>query len=178
MPFFYSDSTATTASTTCTAWVTVSTVSTSTSTYDYGQMANAMAMRHYTQAYNSMANTYYQASYPRAEQAAVVRSHPKAAQERAWALLLEHLTPPQRETFDKNKWFVVEGGKSGKKYRIEANDDLIANIAVMDGTVIQHRLCGHCDIRKVPLGDHLLAQKLMLESAEDEFLRVANRHAA
>jgi hypothetical protein len=176
MPFF-GGTTATTVTSNPT-WVTV-TASTSTTMYDNGQAYNAMRAFRSTQAYNSMAtNPYFQYHDPRPQQAAIVRGHPKEARDRAQALLLEHLSPAQRETFDKNKWFVVEGGKSGKKYRIEANDDLVANIAVMDGTMIRHRLCGHCDIRRVPLADHLLAQKIMLESEEDEFLRVANRHAA
>jgi hypothetical protein len=56
---------------------------------------------------------------------------------------------------------------------------LIANIVVLafGGDSAVYRLCGHCH-RSLPMGDQLLAQKLMLEYDEDEFLKIANRHAA
>lgn len=97
---------------------------------------------------------------------------------KAKELLLEHLTPTQKETFNKNKWFVVEGGKSKQQYRIRAEYHTI-NIEVMDGKKVSHKLCAHVHgSAGVPLHDHILAQKIMLESAEDDFLKIANRHAA
>lgn len=111
-------------------------------------------------------------------QAAILKAHAPDAQERAQELLLAHLTPEQRSTFKKNGWFVVVGGRSGKRYRIAANDNLAANIYVLDGEAVSHRLCAHCDLKTVPLADHLLAQKITLETAEDEFLSRANLHAA
>jgi hypothetical protein len=115
---------------------------------------------------------------PHARQAAVTQSHAEAAKKRALELLIEHLSPEQKKTFEEKKWFVVEGGRSKTQYRIRAQDHLIANIDVMEAGRTKHKLCGHCDIRKVPLGDQLLAQKMMLEFSEDDFLKVANRHAA
>ena len=102
----------------------------------------------------------------------------RAAAERANDLLLAHLSPEQRATFDRNKWFVVEGGSSKRKYRIRHNGgSLVANIDVLDGDRVVHRLCAHIDPRvRTPHSDSLLAQKVMLELAEDEFLRLANRH--
>jgi hypothetical protein len=108
-------------------------------------------------------------------------AHPKPAQDRARELLLSHLTLEQRETFEHNKWFVVKGGKSGKLYRIRDGGHVVANIEVMRAVGyndVDHRLCAHCDASKYPLGDHFLAQKLMLEFDEEAFLRIANRHAA
>lgn len=102
----------------------------------------------------------------------------RVAKERARELLLEHLTPSQRETFDANGWFIVEGGKSKTKYRIRAREDMVANVDVMKGEQTSHRLCAHVRVGTVPLGDQLLAQKVMIELAEDDFLRTANRHAA
>lgn len=100
------------------------------------------------------------------------------AKERAKGLLLGHLTASQKETFEKNKWFVVEGGKSKQQYRIRAESHTI-NIDVMDGKKVKHKLCAHLRYDSgAPLHDHILAQKLMLESAEDDFLKIANRHAA
>lgn len=95
---------------------------------------------------------------------------------KAKELLLEHLTPAQKETFNKNKWFVVEGGRSKQQYRIMAERCSI-NIEVMDGKKVSHKLCAHLG-HDIPLHDHILAQKIMLESAEDDFLKIANRHAA
>lgn len=113
----------------------------------------------------------------RARQAIMFEGHAEAASALADGLLMEHLTPEQRECFKQNKWFVVEGGKSKQKYRICAKDNLIANVDVLEGDSIRHRLCAHADPKAMPLGDHLLAQKMMIEFAEDNFLRVANRHA-
>jgi hypothetical protein len=74
---------------------------------------------------------------------------------------------------------VVKGGKSGKLYRIRDGGHVVANIeALHDAENVSHRLCAHCDASKYPLGDHFLAQKLMLELDEEAFLRIANRHAA
>jgi len=106
------------------------------------------------------------------------RARRAGAADRARGLLLEHLTPEQRETFEQNNWFVVEGGRSKTKYRIRGGT-FAGNVDVLrkDGK-INHRLCAHIDASKVPLGDQLLAQKIMLELAEDDFIRIANRHAA
>jgi hypothetical protein len=100
----------------------------------------------------------------------------EAARARAHALLLSHLTPAQRQTFETNKWFVVEGGRSKTRYRVRSHA-CAGNIELLDGERVTHRLCGHCD-HTIPLGDQLLAQKLMLELDEDEFLKLANRRAA
>lgn len=106
-------------------------------------------------------------------------AHPPAAKRRAARLLLENLDAEQRECLRRHGFFVVIGGTTGKRYRIRKGAALVANIDVLAANDnVEHRLCGHCDPKVVPLGDHLLAQKIMLECAEDEFLRIANRHAA
>jgi len=111
------------------------------------------------------------------EAARLATAAKQTAQQRAEALLLSHLTAEQAGTFRDNKWFVVEGGKSKRKYRVRTNGELVANIDVMDGDRVAHRLCGHINhTAGVPTNDHFLAQKVMLELAEDEFLRLANRH--
>lgn len=103
----------------------------------------------------------------------------EAAKLRARELLFEYLTPQQRETFDHNGWFVVQGGKSKTQYRIRAVESMVANVDVLlHGGRVKHRLCAHIRVGTVPLGDQLLAQKVMIELAEDDFLRVANRHHA
>jgi hypothetical protein len=110
--------------------------------------------------------------------ATAIQAHTDGAKQRALDLLLEHLTPAQRETFHKNSWFIVEG-RSMRQYRIHARGSLVANVDVLDSKMKTiHRLCAHCDLHTIPLGDQLLAQKLMLEFDEDAFLQIANRHAA
>lgn len=113
--------------------------------------------------------------------AAEMARHSENVQQRARELLLRNLTQEQRDSFNEHKFFVVEG-RSGDRYRIEDRGHMVGNVAVLSrhiirGEVVKHRLCGHCD-RSIPLADQLLAQKLMIEGAEDEFLRIANRHAA
>lgn len=101
----------------------------------------------------------------------------KAANERAGEFLSQHLSPSQRETFLKNGWFIVEGGKSKTRYRIRGNT-LMANVDVLDNKdKVTHRLCAHPRLEACPVADHLLAQKMTLEFDEDSFLRTANRHA-
>lgn len=95
------------------------------------------------------------------------------AMTRARELLLEHLTPEQRRMFEKENWFIVEGGKSKTKYRIRGGA-VAGNIDVIRNDAVSHRLCCHCD-SSIPSHDQHLAQKLMLEHAEDDFLRIANR---
>jgi len=103
-------------------------------------------------------------------------AQPQDARSRAKELLMSHLTPEQQRTFKDNGWFIVEGGKSKTKYRIRC-DHSTANIYALKGDQTTHRLCAHC-LPHIPLADHLLAQKVMLEMAEETFLRLANRHAA
>jgi hypothetical protein len=101
----------------------------------------------------------------------------KAASDRARELLLSKLSPEQRESFTKNKWFIVEGGLTKTKYRIRSST-YAGNIDVLDvANNVAYRLCVHCS-STIPLEDHLLAQKIMLELAEDDIVRLANRHAA
>lgn len=103
----------------------------------------------------------------------------QAAKDRARELLLEHLTPAQRDTLIRNGWFIVEGGRTRTKYRIHGNGGVAGNIDVLDRRDrITHRLCCHARDSNIPPSDHHLSQKIMLELAEDDFLRMANRHAA
>lgn len=110
----------------------------------------------------------------------------RLAQERAAALgrsrelLLAHLTAEQRKSFNGKRFFIVEGGRSKQAYRIRDCGSYSANVDVLEGKPgkVTHRLCCHLSDSRVPLYDHLLAQKVWIESDEDAFLRQANRHAA
>jgi hypothetical protein len=94
----------------------------------------------------------------------------EAAKQKAHELLLAHLSPEQRHTLEENEWFIVEGGKTKQKYKINGKS-YAGNIEVVGQG---QKLCCHAD-RHIPHGDQLLAQKVMLELAEDDFLRIANR---
>ena len=179
MPYYWTSNTttsctSTTNSTAYISWVeTSSAVTTATTTTTSGSCLTPYAIERDAQwrAYRN-----YEAEQERQE--TIISRHWIEARKRADELLLSQLTSEQRETFKRNKWFVVEGGKSKQRYRIRAVDHLVANIDVLDGERVQHRLCAHADLAAIPLGDQLLAQKMMIEAAEDDFLRVANRHAA
>lgn len=108
------------------------------------------------------------------EQAAEERKKREAAEARAKTLLEENLALKERERLRKDGHFIVHG-RSGCRYRIRKGHS--GNIDVIDKNgIITHRLCAH-PAEYVPDHDTMLTQKLMLESDESEFLRIANRHA-
>ncbi len=98
----------------------------------------------------------------------------KSAPDRAEKLLIGYLSAEQRATYTRYGWFVVRG-ESGRRYSIWKKDALYCNVCELGnyGQTVA-RLCAHPAI-KVPMGDHLLTQKLMLEHHEAEFRRVAFR---
>ena len=107
---------------------------------------------------------------------AAERSARAAAIDRAQELLLEHLSPAQREAVKAKRFFIVEGGKSRHKYRIWTDRGVHGNIERIDAR--GHALDSYCvqlSDKVCPDGDHFLAQKLMLELAEDHILKIANR---
>ncbi len=95
--------------------------------------------------------------------------------ERSKQLLLSHLTPAQQKTFTEKGWFVVEGGKSKTKYKINTNA-FAGNVDILseDGKRRTGSMCCHASSDAIAHFDHHLAQKLMLEGAEDDFRRIAN----
>jgi hypothetical protein len=98
------------------------------------------------------------------------------ANECAKQILLDHLTPQQRETVEKNGWFTIQGGETGKLYRVGTRG-FAGNVEELDadGKPVA-RLCCHLS-DALPHHDHHLAQKLMLEWEEQTFLELANRTA-
>jgi hypothetical protein len=104
----------------------------------------------------------------------IVATVDRAAALRARELLFAHLTPAQHAELERRHGFTVRGS-SGRCYRIGFGT--VANIEVLDEAGgVEYRLCA-CP-KQVPVWGVMLAQKLMLESREAEFLRVAVRHAA
>lgn len=92
---------------------------------------------------------------------------------RARALLLDVLTDEQREEFVATERFRVRGSKGGV-YEVRCNSGVSGNVRGrphMGGR--ERSYCIH-PTNGVPRHDTYLAQKLLLEHDEDEFLRVAN----
>lgn len=86
---------------------------------------------------------------------------------KAKELLLSCLTKQQKKQYEKHNWFIVRGSETGLVYRINRKSQI--NVDLMDGDVVVKRLCTVPD-EYVPIEDHLLAQKLMLETDEMDFL--------
>lgn len=94
------------------------------------------------------------------------------AKAKARQLLLGILSAKQRAEFEQHGWFLIHS----LHYRYRIREGRSANIDVIDKEgKISHRLCAH-PYDSVPDYDTMVAQKLMLENAEDEFVRIANRH--
>lgn len=99
------------------------------------------------------------------------RSH-KAVRQRSRALLLSCLDDSQRREFERTRGFTIRG-QSGQRYCIAFGT--VANIGVLNerGELL-YRLCA--GPTGVPVLAAMLAQKLMLETHEAEFLAIAVRH--
>lgn len=94
-----------------------------------------------------------------------------AAIEKARQLLLEQLDEPNRERLHRERQIHV-WSKSGKTFKIKCGRQ--HNIFELDSQGKEIReYCIH--IRDaVPNFDNMLAQKLMIENREDDFLKIAN----
>lgn len=96
---------------------------------------------------------------------------------KAKELFLIHLNKSQRESFLESLSFVVVTNKN-HKYRIDART-YIMNIYRIDGFfIIKRQFCISLDPSEnhfFPYFDHILAQKILLETNEAHFLKIANR---
>jgi len=88
---------------------------------------------------------------------------------KADALLHEFLDAMQRDQVVKDSAFIVEA-KSGRRYQVKRN----SRVAELDehGKIVAYHCIHPRDY--FPAGDVMLAQKLMLDTDESEFLRIAN----
>jgi hypothetical protein len=93
----------------------------------------------------------------------------RRAHERSLNLLERCLTPAQRAQFAHSEAFEVRG-ESGQRYRIIYGKNVNIEVLGSSGMVVR-RLCG--GPVDVPTPAVMLAQKLMLETQEAEFLRIA-----
>ena len=97
------------------------------------------------------------------------------AKNRARRLLFSMLSPMQQKQLDeKNHFDLTVHGQDGSQrvYRIEYGYQGNVKLLVPDGQPVR-RYCIHADSR-LPYEDQMLAQKLLLEANEQDFLRIAN----
>lgn len=95
----------------------------------------------------------------------------RRARERSRQLLLRCLNAAQRSEFERTRAFTVRG-KSGQKYRITYGMTANVEVVLPSGGVCRRLCAGPVD---VPVHALMLAQKLMLETQEAEFVRIASR---
>lgn len=101
----------------------------------------------------------------------VQRLRARVADRRAVALLNEVLDDEQRASWADHQRFRVTAG-SGRIYEI--TNGFVGNIyRLNDEGERETSYCIHGS-GPLPVADHVLAQKLLLEANEDEFLRIAN----
>lgn len=101
---------------------------------------------------------------------AALRKMREEAEEKAEALLLANLTPEQRDELKRLHHFHLIVGD--KRYRIRRGRTRNIELVDVGGKVLK-TLCAH-PRELVPTADTMLAQKLMLQHAEEEFLKLAN----
>jgi len=97
------------------------------------------------------------------------------AKSRARKLLLSMLNPMQQKQLDEKNYFdltVFSKDGSQRVYRIEHGYAGNVKLLGADGQPVK-RYCIHADSR-LPNEDQMLAQKLLLEANEEDFLRIAN----
>lgn len=94
------------------------------------------------------------------------------ADKRAQGLLVECLSPAQKEEFNYRRSFTVVS-KSKRTYRIE----FVRNYNVRLLNAHHQSIAAYCagPLEDVPIADMMLSQKLMLENDEERFLRIANK---
>src|SRR6476620_6849501 len=95
------------------------------------------------------------------------------AQSKAIQLLKQHLTPEQREQYEKRNYFYVSGGNSGRVYRIRHGTQM--NVEQLDQNGKRIRVLCFMPEGGLPVGDVMLAQKIALELYEKEALRIAHK---
>jgi hypothetical protein len=95
------------------------------------------------------------------------------AQSQAMRLLKEHLTPEQREQYEKHDYFYVTGSNSRRLYRIRHGVQM--NVEQLDQSGKRIRLLCFMPEGGLAAGDIMLAQKIALELYEKEALRIAHK---
>jgi hypothetical protein len=96
----------------------------------------------------------------------------RKAELRAYTLLERWLSPEQIAQLEHRGHFEVRGSHSGRCYRIRPERNM--NIDELDGEGSRIAVWCFGPAGNLPLGDHMLAQKIALETDEQAALAVAN----
>ena len=96
----------------------------------------------------------------------------EVAEERAIALLKDHLSTEQRSQYEQHRYFDVIGGATGRKYRIRQGTQGNVHLLDISGRWIAS-LC-FAPRGRLPVGDVMLAQAIALQLFEYDALNVAN----
>lgn len=97
-----------------------------------------------------------------------------AASVKARSLLLDNLDEVQRKQFDLGQTFEVHSKDGKRRYHVRYGT--AGNVFLLDKNgKPTKRFCIHPGDGRIPIEDVMLVQKLMIEGAEDEFVRVANK---
>ena len=95
----------------------------------------------------------------------------KRAERRGDQLLINNLSPAQREQYGRLGYFEVIGCDTGTRYRIRYGYQL--NVEQLDRNGRRLRTLCFLPVGGVPVGDVMLAQKIALEVFESEAIEVA-----
>ncbi len=86
------------------------------------------------------------------------------------------MTEQQLAQYEKDRYFEVLTTRDGKVRRYRIEKGWAGNVFLIDEKGKKaEKFCIHPMKEEIPVCDSLLAQKLLLESDEGEFLRIANR---
>jgi hypothetical protein len=97
-----------------------------------------------------------------------------AAEQKAFTLLKEWLSPAQLARFESYGHFEVIGSRTGKRYRIRYNR--VVNIDELDERGAQVATWCFGPEGNLPRGDIMLVQKIALENDEEAALAIAIQH--
>jgi hypothetical protein len=100
------------------------------------------------------------------------RREPSAADDRAYALLKEWLSPEQLALFERKGYFEVRGSHSGRRYRIRCSRQM--NIDQLNAKGARVVVWCFGPAGDLPVGDIMLAQKIALETDEGGALAAAS----
>lgn len=109
---------------------------------------------------------------PLEEDSSLTPKEQKRSKKRAKKLLLQHLHPDQRKQLRRKGHFDVYGSR-GNLYRISSSFPYNVRLS---GPAKRSRVffCTEAEDSAVPKWDVMLAQKLLIEADEGEFLKIAN----
>jgi hypothetical protein len=96
----------------------------------------------------------------------------EAAEERAIALLKDHLSAEQRSQYEQHRHFDVIGGATGRRYRILHGTQM--NVHLLDSSGRWSSSLCFAPRGRLPVGDVMLAQAIALQLFEYDALNVAN----